>query len=175
MTENMKRFVEAAEKDAALAEAMGKVEKPEDLIALAAEKGVTLTAEDIKPEEATGELSDEELEDVAGGGMLLLSPIYDMLRRFSIWSPASNGVRFTGRKTPSAGSAMHFGSQGAVGSAMHYGGKGAADSATYFGGIGGPVRLGDTDGGTTLPVSLDLGFNGQLQDLLNVGIRASTL
>ena len=32
-----------------------------------------------------------------------------------------------------------------------------------------------TDGGTTLPVSLDLGFNGQLQDLLNVGIRASTL
>lgn len=32
-----------------------------------------------------------------------------------------------------------------------------------------------TDGKTTIPVSLDLGFNGQIQDLVNVGIRASTL
>ena len=32
-----------------------------------------------------------------------------------------------------------------------------------------------TDGKTTIPVSLNLGFNGQLQDLVNVGIRASTI
>ena len=149
MTENMKRFVEAAEKDAALAEAMGKVEKPEDLLALAAEKGLTLTAEDIKPAEATGELSDEELEDVAGGAMLLLSPIYELLRRFFIWSPASNGVRFTGSKNkPTVGSAMHYGGQGTVGNAMHYGGQGTAENATYFGGVGGPVRLDNYSGPT---------------------------
>lgn len=32
-----------------------------------------------------------------------------------------------------------------------------------------------TEGNTTIPVSLDLGFNGQLQDFVNVGIRASAL
>ena len=32
-----------------------------------------------------------------------------------------------------------------------------------------------TDGSATVPVSLDLGFNGQLQDLVNVGIRAAEL
>ena len=32
-----------------------------------------------------------------------------------------------------------------------------------------------TDGKTTIPVSLDLGFNGQLQDLVNVGIQASAI
>lgn len=32
-----------------------------------------------------------------------------------------------------------------------------------------------TEGNTTIPVSLDLGFNGQLQDLVNVGIRASAI
>lgn len=39
------------------------------------------------------------------------------------------------------------------------------------------VRLEGTagEGKAAIPVSLELGFNGQLQDLLNVGIRASTL
>ena len=147
MTENMKRFVEAAEKDAALAEAIGKAEKPEDLIALAAEKGVTLTAEDLRPAEAAGELSDEELEDVAGGGLLLFSPIYEALRRFSIWSPAMNGVRFTGKKKGTLSRAMQIGSAGTVGNAMQIGSAGVAESATYFGGVGGPVRL-DNYGGS---------------------------
>ena len=39
------------------------------------------------------------------------------------------------------------------------------------------VRLEGTaaEGKTSIPVSLELGFNGQLQDLVNVGIRASAL
>ena len=138
MTENMKRFVEAAEKDAALAEAMGKVEKPEDLLALAAEKGLTLTAEDIKPAEATGELSDEELEDVAGGSFLL-TPMSKLLRRFNLWMPAANGLRFSKDSAPTAGHTMYF----------NTGSPATANKTVYFGGTtGGPIRLGNADGGT---------------------------
>jgi predicted ribosomally synthesized peptide with nif11-like leader len=137
MTENMKRFVEEVGKDAALAEALGKVEKPEELIALAAKKDIVLTAEDLAPEEATGELSDEELEDVAGGAMLLLNPVISVLQRFRLWSPATSGTLFNQVK---------------LGNTIYFGGKGGkpVSSGVYFGGIGGPVRLGDTDGGTVL-------------------------
>ena len=37
------------------------------MIALAAENGFTLTQEDLKQEPASGEISDDELEAVAGG------------------------------------------------------------------------------------------------------------
>ena len=40
MTDNMKRFLEAAELDSALAEAIEGTDEPEKLLALAAEKGL---------------------------------------------------------------------------------------------------------------------------------------
>lgn len=68
MTENLKKFLEEASSDEALIEKFTKAETPEAIIALAAEKGFTLTADDLKPEEASGgEVSDEELATVAGG------------------------------------------------------------------------------------------------------------
>ena len=67
MTENMKKFLEEASKDQSFIEKMNKAEPPEAVIALAAEKGFALTAEDLKPEAPTGELSEDELDAVAGG------------------------------------------------------------------------------------------------------------
>lgn len=66
MTENMKRLMAEAGKDAAFAEKLAAAEAPEDLMALAAEKGVALTAEDLQASPA-GELDDEELDNVSGG------------------------------------------------------------------------------------------------------------
>ena len=67
MTENMKKFLEEASKDKEYLEKVNKAETPEAVIALAAEKGFTLTAEDLKPDQPTGELNDDELDAVAGG------------------------------------------------------------------------------------------------------------
>ena len=67
MSETMRKFMEEVEKDAALAEALGKAETPEAVIALAAEKGFALTAEELKADESGCELEDDELDDVAGG------------------------------------------------------------------------------------------------------------
>ena len=67
MTEKMKKFLEEASKDQSFIEKMNKAETPEAVIALAAEKGFALTAEDLKPEAPTGELSEDELDAVAGG------------------------------------------------------------------------------------------------------------
>ena len=73
MTENMKKFTEAIEKDEALSGRMHSLETVEDLLALAKETGCELTEEDLMslPVE-TGELSDEALDDVAGGGPIPL-------------------------------------------------------------------------------------------------------
>ncbi len=68
MTDNMKNFLEEASKDREFVEKLNKAETPEAVIALAREKGFALTAEDLKQERApSGELSDDELEAVAGG------------------------------------------------------------------------------------------------------------
>ena len=135
MTENMKKFIEAADADPELAKAAEKLESLEDLIALAEKKGFTLTAEDLKPEEPTGELSDDELEDVAGG-RLGPNPFRSFLSRFGICMPAASGTA-VGNWKPAAGKTMQYG-------ATH-----TADKGVYFGGISGPVRLGNTDGGYT--------------------------
>ncbi len=66
MSENVKRFLEAVSQDKEFLEKINEAASPETVIALAAEKGFTLTAEDMKPA-ATGELSDDELDGVAGG------------------------------------------------------------------------------------------------------------
>ena len=68
MTDNMKKFLEAVSDDQEFIGKLTKAETLEALIALAAEKGFTLTAEDLKkPETAEGALSDDELDAVAGG------------------------------------------------------------------------------------------------------------
>ena len=74
MTENMTKFLEEAEKDEALSQALENVDSEEALIALAAEKGITLTEEDLTADELpTGELDDDDLEDVAGG--MIVNPL----------------------------------------------------------------------------------------------------
>jgi len=63
MTENMKSFLEKVSKDDVLIEKVGTMGK-EALIAMAKELGIELTAADF---EQTNELSDDELDAVAGG------------------------------------------------------------------------------------------------------------
>ena len=65
MTENMKKFLEAVSQEKEFTEKLTKAETVEAVIALAKEKGFTLTAEDLKPQ--AGELNDDELDAVAGG------------------------------------------------------------------------------------------------------------
>ena len=67
MTDNLKKFLEEASKDQEFIEKVNGTHAPEALIALAAEKGFALTAEDLKPDQPTGELSEDELDAVAGG------------------------------------------------------------------------------------------------------------
>ena len=73
MQDKMKAFLEAAAQDPALAEALEKAETPEAVIALAKEKGFEITAEDLASVHVTGELSDDELDGVAGG--MILNPL----------------------------------------------------------------------------------------------------
>lgn len=75
MTENMKKFMDAVEKDQKLREKLERVkdlpaeEKAKVLIALAQEQGVTFVKEDFMTGGVT-ELSDDELEGAAGGGVI---------------------------------------------------------------------------------------------------------
>ena len=63
----MKKFLEEASRDKDLIGKVSKAETPEEIIALAAENGFTLTDDDLKREEPDGEVSDSELDAVAGG------------------------------------------------------------------------------------------------------------
>ena len=71
MNEIVKNFLEEAAKDSDLAEKIAGAETAEELLALAAEKGFALTAEDLASALAqkSGELDDDELDDVTGGSM----------------------------------------------------------------------------------------------------------
>lgn len=66
MTENMKRFVERVSVSNELAEKISSMTKDE-LIALAKELDIVLTEADFA--QPAAELSDDELDDVAGGGI----------------------------------------------------------------------------------------------------------
>ena len=65
MSENMKKFLELVSKSEELCEKASAADK-EALIAMAKELGVALTDADF--EKPTAELSDDELDTVAGGG-----------------------------------------------------------------------------------------------------------
>ena len=68
MTDNMKKFLEAASQDREYLDKLNKAESLEAVTALAAEKGFILTEEDLKkPETAEGAVDDDELDTVAGG------------------------------------------------------------------------------------------------------------
>ena len=66
MTENMKKFLEVVSKDEALAAKVGTMKK-EELPALAKALGIELTEADF--EAPAGELNEDELDTVAGGGV----------------------------------------------------------------------------------------------------------
>lgn len=65
MSENMKKFLELASKDAATIAKVKALDK-DGLVALAKELGITLTEADFAPADE-GEISENELETVAGG------------------------------------------------------------------------------------------------------------
>ena len=69
MTENLSKFLEAVSDDEELKEKLAEAKDKETVIALAAEKGFTLTEDDLKADKPSGSriLSDDELEAVAGG------------------------------------------------------------------------------------------------------------
>ena len=64
MSENLKKFLEAASKDEALAAKIGSEKDAAVLIGLAKELGIELTAADF---DESHELSDDDLDAVAGG------------------------------------------------------------------------------------------------------------
>ena len=64
MTNNLNAFLKAVSGDKEFIEKLKKA-SPEAIIALAKEKGFALTTDDLK--KAAGELTDSELEAVAGG------------------------------------------------------------------------------------------------------------
>ena len=66
MTENMKKFLELASGDAELTAQLKGMAK-DAIIAAAQQRGITLTDADFV-EDASDELSDDELSVVAGGG-----------------------------------------------------------------------------------------------------------
>ena len=96
MTENMKKFVEEAEQDASLSERLSAVKTAEELAALAEEKGFALTEEDLLSlAPPTGELADEALDDVAGGGLGLVPLIWRGGSTTITKLPYTGGATFT--------------------------------------------------------------------------------
>ena len=67
MTDNLKRFLEEASKDAELVEKIGKADSVQTIIALAAEKGFNLTEEEMKQPSNSTPIMNDELDAVAGG------------------------------------------------------------------------------------------------------------
>jgi len=65
MTENLKKFLEEVSKDRELTERIGKEENSEVIIDIAKGMGIELTLADF---EENREISDDELDAVAGGG-----------------------------------------------------------------------------------------------------------
>ena len=64
MTENMKKFLEAVSTNEEMQKKLTNVTEKEEIIARAAELGIELTAADLEQKQ---ELSDDELDAVAGG------------------------------------------------------------------------------------------------------------
>lgn len=67
MTDNMKSFMEEASRDKGFSEKLSMAQSPEEVIALAKEKGFTITMEELAVKPEFGELDEDEQNAVAGG------------------------------------------------------------------------------------------------------------
>ena len=68
--EQLKAFLEAVKADAGLQEKLKAAGDADAVVAIAKAAGFTVSADDLK--KAQAEISEEELEGVAGGGLLTL-------------------------------------------------------------------------------------------------------
>ncbi len=110
MTENMKAFMDALKNNEELKKKFDEISNKEqteqkdyndEYIALAKECGITLTDEDFEHYE--GELSDEDLQNVSGGGTKLrrvTKKKYTTPKK-SQWKSTSGGDFGTGEETES--------------------------------------------------------------------------
>ncbi|MCR5089707.1 MAG: Nif11-like leader peptide family natural product precursor [Oscillospiraceae bacterium] len=76
MSEEMKKFLEEVSKDADLAEKLDAAETVESVLTLAQEKGFSLCEEDVLAQLPSAELSDEDLDSVTGGAVVLNPLVY---------------------------------------------------------------------------------------------------
>ena len=81
--EQLKAFLEKVKSDTELQEKLKAAASPEAALEIVKEAGFSITAEDIQSMQSqSGEVSDEELENAAGGmtvivcGAILTTPIY---------------------------------------------------------------------------------------------------
>jgi predicted ribosomally synthesized peptide with nif11-like leader len=65
--EQLKAFWEAIQADAGLQQKLQGVTEPDAVVAIAKEAGFSISAEEIKKAQSEFELTDEQLEQVAGG------------------------------------------------------------------------------------------------------------
>ena len=68
MKDNIMKLLEIASEDRDFSEKLKKASTTEEIKALADEKGLTLSDEDLDRNTAVSELSDDEVEAVSGGG-----------------------------------------------------------------------------------------------------------
>jgi predicted ribosomally synthesized peptide with nif11-like leader len=70
--EQLRAFLEAVKSDATLQEKLKGVSDPDQLVALAKQMGFEVSALELSKLNEDKELSDEELETVAGGGTMTM-------------------------------------------------------------------------------------------------------
>ena len=70
--EQLKSFLEKVKADTSLQEKLKAAADADAALAIAKEAGFAITAEDIQSMQSSTDLSDEELEGVAGGGSVCL-------------------------------------------------------------------------------------------------------
>ena len=74
-TEQLKAFLEKVKADTSLQEKLKAASDADAVVAIAKEEGFSISADDLT--KAQSELSDEELEGVAGGTVLVASTFVD--------------------------------------------------------------------------------------------------
>ena len=72
--EQLKAFLEKVKADTSLQEKLKAAADSDAVLAIAKEAGFAITAEDIQSMQSATDLSDDELEGVAGGGGFSPSP-----------------------------------------------------------------------------------------------------
>ena len=73
--EQLKAFLEKVKEDTSLQEKLKAASDADAVVSLAKEEGFSISVDDLKNAQSKLKLSDEELEDVAGGGTIGCHPI----------------------------------------------------------------------------------------------------